>query len=198
MTKLATTVLTSLCFTAAANAGLITGITIESVSAPQDGPAVNAINGTGLPSDTPALTGAHGNTFSGHFVTDNVTQDVELIIDLETTTPVGSISVWNCNENGFTDRGANNVTISSSLDNSTYTPVGTYVFAEATGLADYTGFQIPVSIASARYIKFEIADNHGNDFGIGLAEVQFDNVPEPGTLALLGLGGLMISRRRSN
>ena len=206
MTKLASTALTSLYFTAAANAGLITGITVESSSA-ADLPAVDAVNGSGLPSDVPALSGTHDNTFEDHFLGIGSTvanEDVELIIDLGTTTTIGSISVWNFNEGGtdintgqlLTGRGAKNVTISSSLDNASYTLVGTFEFAQATGLADYAGFQIPVSVASARYIKFEMADNHGNDFGIGLAEVQFDSVPEPGTLALLGLGGLMIARRR--
>ena len=50
-------------------------------------------------------------------------------------------------------------------------------------------------------ITMTVNDNHfGGPAGgdrVGIAEVVFtNNVPEPGSLALLGLGGLLIARRR--
>ncbi|MEM6259782.1 MAG: PEP-CTERM sorting domain-containing protein [Planctomycetota bacterium] len=94
------------------------------------------------------------------------------------------------------NRCINKVTICSSLGNVTLTLAGSCLFTQATGRADYTGFQIPISITSTRYIKFDVADNRGGDFSIGLAEVQFNSVTEPGSLALLGLGGVLIGVRR--
>lgn len=52
---------------------------------------------------------------------------------------------------------------------------------------------------SAQYIGLEFITYGGDASRVGLAEVVFtDAIPEPSSLALLGLGGLLIARRRRN
>ena len=49
---------------------------------------------------------------------------------------------------------------------------------------------------SAQYIGLEFITYGGDASRVGLNEVVFTQVPEPGSLALLGLGGLMMIKRR--
>ena len=51
---------------------------------------------------------------------------------------------------------------------------------------------------TAQYVGVRINSNNGDGSRVGFAEAVIEGgvVPEPGSLALLGLGGLMIARRR--
>jgi len=51
------------------------------------------------------------------------------------------------------------------------------------------------STVDVRYIKFVVNSNYGGGW-TGLDEVKFNQVPEPATMALLGLGGLFVRRRQ--
>ena len=51
-------------------------------------------------------------------------------------------------------------------------------------------------VANVSRIDFRVLANNGSPNYTGLAEVAFESIPSPGALALLGLGGLVATRRR--
>ena len=55
---------------------------------------------------------------------------------------------------------------------------------------------VDLSGNTAQYIAIEILTSGTNTARVGIAELAVTEVPEPGSLALLGLGGLLIARRR--
>lgn len=75
----------------------------------------------------------------------------------------------------------------------TYNMNDIFTGAQSNGAAYYLGFTSDVAIASLVF-----RSNHNND-GFGIDNVTIGKVPEPGTLALLGLGlmGISLVRRRA-
>ncbi len=129
--------------------------------------------------------------------------DPWVMFDLGGTYTINEFRVWNYNESppNLTARGVNAVSVQYGLTPALGSTVpGITNFAQADGTNTYTG-ELFDSFApfSARYIKFDIDSNHGGDNNFyGLSEVQFDGtlVPEPSTIALLALGGLIFVCRR--
>lgn len=125
-----------------------------------------------------------------------------ITFDLEGNYDLNSIKVWNYNE-GNGNRGANLVEIQVAASaGGAFTSLGDFTFTQATGATnvdfgqtiDLTSF---AAADNARLVRFNIKSNHGDGSQfVGLSEVSFDGVPEPGSLALLTLGGLLIARRR--
>lgn len=116
---------------------------------------------------------------------------------------LGVMRVYNYNEWNHTTAGLRDVYIHYSLTGgsgigewTSLSGIGnTYSFSQASGRygergkdeADFSGI-------FAKYVVITAAVNNGN-FGhtnYGLAEVRFDEVPEPATLLLLGLGAVMV------
>lgn len=150
------------------------------------------------PNNTMWLTEANG--FGG------IDPDPWVLFDLGDVYSITSFQVWNYNElagttNDLTTRGVNAVTVQYGLTSTPGSSVpGITNFARADATNTYTGEVFNgFTPFEARYIKFDIDSNHGDTSQFyGLSEVQFTGtlVPEPGSLALLGLAGLMTIRRR--
>jgi hypothetical protein len=158
--------------------------------------AINAVNGSGLtdgmhsnnPHQTMWLTTVPG--FGG------ADTDPWYRVDLGAIYELVSFQVWNYNESGQLGRGVNAVDFLISSDGSSFTPAGTFTFAQGSGQNSYTGQSFPF-IQTARYVLLDINSNWGGD-GYGLSEIQFTQIPEPAVLGLLGLGMMSLMRRRQN
>jgi hypothetical protein len=160
-----------------------TGVTASSeIAAPYDRKDDYIVDGSGLTAGSHSQ-GAEGSAWlsSGNGF-GGIDPDPSVTFDLGAVYVIDSFNVWNYNEAGFLSRGVNSV----SVEYGTTAGLGSTVagitnFAQATGLAGYTGEAFDTFTPfSARYIKFDINSNHGdgNSF-YGLSEVQFYGYPDP-------------------
>ncbi len=190
-----------------AQAALINGVTVTTDMGSLDifTNINNIVNGSGLPGNTPSLTGNHRSGFTGTYwlsnynvITGNIT------FNLNGTYSLGGFSLWNSNsENSWGVKGVNVLT---STDGSNFTTLAGsptqfeieyYFSAESPE-------QFSFAPVTASYVRFQVLSNYGYPVLTGLSEVQFDGtpaataVPEPltifGTLAGLG-GGAALKRR---
>jgi len=184
-----------------AQAAVVTGVTIEDVSSEFSGrAAVNTINGSGFTE----ATGVHDASFTNMWMS-NAELPCSITFDLEANYDLNDVTVWNFNEPGRTGRGAKavEILIASSVGGA-YTSLGTFEFSRAPGTVSNFGQVIDLTSYTAaddaRLVRFAISTNWVPEGGdakhTGLAEVRFDAVPEPATMSLLGIGGLLALVRR--
>jgi len=186
-----------------ASATYVSAVTIEDVSSELAGRApVNVINGNGFTE----ATGVHVSTFENDtmWLNNNVMPSY-ITFDLEANYDLDSVTVWNYNEYQRTGRGAKAVEISiAASEGGAFTSIGTFEFDRAPGtesnfaqVIDLTSY---AAAGDARLVRFDISSNWGPEGGpadyTGLSEVRFTEVPEPATMALLGLGSLVLIRRK--
>lgn len=202
-----------------AQGALITGLTIQSatIGSNSNMSPSDAIDGTGLPGDVPALSGTHSTTWNTHWWGD--TKTPQITIDLEGTYALDVIHIWNHNEqNNGVNRGLQDVEIYVAADENEANLIkvitdgtgshdngsGNFTLPKATGLTDYTGFSLDLSgvsnaalISNARLVRIQALGTYGDNHG-GLAEVQFGGtaIPEPSTGFMLTLTGLGLALRR--
>ena len=118
--------------------------------------------------------------------------------------PLTTMHVWNYNYGSEADcgAGAKDVVVEYSLtggsDSAEWTNLGTFEVAKGTALNDFVGNDVcDFGEVEAKYVCVSILTDWGSLYGDqGIAEVQFNYIPEPITMCLLGLGGLALTRRR--
>ena len=181
------------------------------------GGLADTINGTGL-SGTAGSEVHAGTGTVGWMVDDGDGPAVDVWIqwDLGQSYSLDSVKVWNLGNAIGGAWGARSVDVF-------YSNVATPGDPEAAGAANWTQLGSTLEFAAAddptsgfdletlagtsitgdvRYIRFEINSQWGSAVGgsddgrVGIGEIQFTEVPEPSSLALMAIGGLLIARRR--
>ena len=185
-----------------AQAALITGVTVSTDMGSNGTNIINTVNGVGLPSNTPSLTGNHATAIGGNawlsaanIATGNIT------FNLNGSYSLAGFSFWNFNRDIFSG-GIKDVTVQSSTDGTTWTTIaGAPVQFAIAANAPIAPEVISFSPVTASFVRFVVASNWGFSSS-GFSEVQFDGtptpVPEPSSLLALlafGLAGVGFRKR---
>lgn len=119
-------------------------------------------------------------------------------IDLAGLYSVSSFELQDTHNRGYFDRGTDEYTLSVSLDGTTFVPVVSDAFSDSEWRNLTLKTDTLAVPALARYVRFDVVSGYGGS-SVGLNELRVmgaQAVPEPGTIAALGLGGLAMLRRR--
>ncbi len=164
----------------------------------------NIVNGSGLPGNTPSLTGNHDSNFRNSWVSSNGNTTGNITFNLNGVYSLAGFSLWNySNANSVGVKGVNVLT---STDGTNFTVVAGAPTQFAIGANNVAAPPEQFSFAqvTASYVQFQVLSSQGYS-AVGLNEVQFDgtaasatSVPEPftilGTLTAMG-GGAALKRR---
>lgn len=146
---------------------------------------------------SPTNDGTSGNTAGSSPISPYT-----LTFDLGVNYDLTKVRVWNWNNTVNQSAGVKTmeILVASSVGGAT-TSLGTFNPVIGTGLTTFAGSAFDVNASDVREVKFVITEGFGfgaagADTLVSLSEVRFETVPEPSSLALLGLGGLMLVRRK--
>jgi hypothetical protein len=143
--------------------------------------------------------GAPGNYWLAKGVNDSMpgTLPAWLRFDLSSVYDISSVSVLNTLNQQYVDSGTKDFNIQLSLDGTNYSSP---VFSGRLDWQNDTfqNFYFP-SILSARYVQFNLTSAYVNVRDaqrVGLNEVKIIAVPEPSSLSLMVLGGVVMALKR--
>jgi hypothetical protein len=186
-----------------APAGYITGVAATTNMGTGGGNIAHIVDGSGLSSLSLTATHALGdNTNDWLSATLRLTGQVNF--DLHGTFTLVGMSVWNFSGVALNNAGVQGVSVSTSTDGVTFTPlVGSpNTFAQGVLNAPQPAQQFTFGQVMADFVRFDILSNYGNPNVTGLLEVGFDGtpvtagVPAPPTLLLGLVGAACVARLR--
>ena len=180
------------------HAALVPGVTASTNMLWTNSTSVtNIVNGSGLPGNTPSLSGVHtwpnaSNVWASGYKTGYV------VFDMMGSVLLDGISVWAFN--GDATIGARDIQLLVSTDGVAYTPiVGAPTLLAQGPWANQVAPQVfGFAPVTATHVRLDILTNYGHPSSSGFAEIQFSGtpVPEPMTITLLSLGGIALLRRK--
>ena len=132
------------------------------------------LDGSGLD----ASDRTHDTDSNNHWITTAGDTTPEITFDLGATYDLTAARVWNYND-AATTRGARQIDVYLAGDADgndapdAFTLFRSFELDEGSNLGDEAGEALNLSDGSARFVRFDIVENHGNPDFAGLAEVEF-------------------------
>ena len=171
-------------------------------------PVEALVNDLGMTGEGAA--GVHANGDYAHGWTTDQTTAPWIKVDLGATVAVGKMYVWN-GAPPAKDWGAQTVDIYYATTDpgvnvndseAAFNPAGWTLWNSGVTFAQHagSGSYLPTDAfdlnVTAGYIALNITATYAGINNASIAELQFEQVPEPSSLSLLAIGGLALLRRR--
>lgn len=117
-------------------------------------------------------------------------------VDLGSSYSITSFVLQDSHNRGYFDRGTNAYTIAVSVDGVNFSDVVSDSFSNTEWHDLLLKTNTLGSPSVGRYVRFTVDSRYGSSAGLNEIEVYGQAVPEPASMAALGLGALGLLRRR--